>query len=130
MALNLLPLHPGDWVLVKNPKFGWESKLDPWWKTTPYQVEKQLFPPLPVYYVISKGPEDNRKCLYQNLLRPCVLGRDYPVRASADLWYSNPTVLPPVQELPAEWYLPPLQAIPMNPTSLEDETAADSLADP
>lgn len=34
-------------MLVKNPKFERGSKLEPWWKITPYQVEKQLFPPLP-----------------------------------------------------------------------------------
>lgn len=47
-------------MLVKNPRFERGSKLEPWWETTSYWIEKQPFLLLPAYDMLSEGPEINR----------------------------------------------------------------------
>lgn len=71
-----------------------------------------------------EGPEANRKYLHQNLLRVCVLGRDRPVKLSTDSQDFNPLDIPHVQDVPVEWYLPPLNVIPIDDPRPEDKSAS------
>lgn len=124
-SVNLLPLKPGDRVLVCNPRHIRGSKLEPKWEPCPYRVEKQPFPGRPVYDVVSEKPNGLCKRLHRNLLRPCVFTADslsakpVPDFPPSARWDSHQEIL---NSDFAEWCLPPLPPV-------EDLSSAERATD-
>lgn len=65
------PLLPGERVLVRDNRRQGKGKLSDRWESTPYVVERQQGPDMPVYTVWPEGRIGPERVLHRNLLRPC-----------------------------------------------------------
>ncbi|KAG1926021.1 interleukin-1 receptor accessory protein-like 1-A [Pimephales promelas] len=65
------PLLPGERVLVRDNRRQGKGKLSDRWESTPYVVERQQGPDMPVYTVRPEGRLGPERVLHRNLLRPC-----------------------------------------------------------
>lgn len=79
-----------------------------------------------MYDVVSENPEADRKHLHENLLSHCVLNGDCSVRPPPDWRDADTTVIAPILENSVKWFFPPIEAMPMDSSSLEDEVIAVS----
>lgn len=128
-ASDELPLLPGDHVLVKNTRNKRGRKLEPKWECTLYRVEKKPSPPTSVYGVVLEGPNPIRGCLHRNLLRPCALSGGCSTKPAGDREPFHPADIPPVQEVPEKWYLPPLLLEPLVPDTPEAKSPSTMSTD-
>lgn len=69
--VQIVPLLPGERVLLRNFRRHDQNKLAPRWQRSPYIVVSQLHPNSPVYKIRPEGHMGPIKTMHRNNLKPC-----------------------------------------------------------
>uniref|UniRef100_A0A3B3CY36 Integrase catalytic domain-containing protein n=1 Tax=Oryzias melastigma TaxID=30732 RepID=A0A3B3CY36_ORYME len=73
---RLVPLLPGERVLIRNFRWRSKGKLAPRWGSEPFVIVKQLGEDHPTYLVHPEGKDTPTRTVHRNNLRPCLLQGD------------------------------------------------------
>ena len=68
---RILPLLPGERVLIRNFRRRGQGKLAPRWVPKPFVVVGQAHPDQPVFIIRPEGSEGPSRTIHRNNLRPC-----------------------------------------------------------
>uniref|UniRef100_A0A1A8L5P6 Gypsy retrotransposon integrase-like protein 1 n=1 Tax=Nothobranchius pienaari TaxID=704102 RepID=A0A1A8L5P6_9TELE len=118
---KMLPILPGERVLIRNFRRRAKGKLGPRWTPEPYVVVTQLREGLPVYILRPEGKETPTRTVHRNNLRLCPLNVSPDDAGDLPQGREVPRTKPPTGLPPPTWWLPGLVAEYTQPLAAQTE---------